>query len=641
MSVRLKLSIIVLFVALVPISISAWITLRIHQQAFERNLASLHELAASQEAQRVGTRLTNLQGNLQRLANSTLPWSELSENERQAALWLLYRADEDVVVVMLLDANRKLVTQPAYLTASALVEEPGHLPAPSHIVADMLSHLPQQAAGTADSSYGEPFVISAALDPILPISIPIISLKPEPTTSTLCIGVSLRAVCKPGPKPEGIELLVVDSARRNICATAQFGPLSPMGADPGYPTESAPNARTYAARNGKFVLGASVSLPHGWHIVAEQPVATAYASSRSMRRQAILWILISVAIALVSGLILAKGISEPVQRLVSGARELAQGNLGYRFELPEEDEFGRLSQAFNHMAAELAARDAEIREWNAVLQQRVQERTLAIEQYHCHLLQAEKSAAVARLTAGVAAEVNDPLTGILGAVQLLAARARADPNRAQEAHLFANAEEGAQRIRELIKRVQALGQRQPRSQLRPVAVQDLVTSSLGLLGQTLDAADADIQVVRLSTGTIPSVLGNFTQLEQALLQVLTNAVAACSAASHEDTNSAAPKDGEPRKHHGRRSRILVQTKFVERRMVSITVSDDGVGMPKRELENIFEPFVTLHANSGHGLGLTIARRIVEEHSGKLWAETNEVAGVTVHMQLPAAESRVP
>ena len=76
-------------------------------------------------------------------------------------------------------------------------------------------------------------------------------------------------------------------------------------------------------------------------------------------------------------------------------------------------------------------------------------------------------------------------------------------------------------------------------------------------------------------------------------------------------------------------------------MVSITVSDDGVGIPKRELGNIFEPFVTLRADSGPGLGLTIARRIVEEHSGKLWAEANEAAGVTVYMQLPAAESRVP
>ena len=75
--------------------------------------------------------------------------------------------------------------------------------------------------------------------------------------------------------------------------------------------------------------------------------------------------------------------------------------------------------------------------------------------------------------------------------------------------------------------------------------------------------------------------------------------------------------------------------------VQISVSDDGVGIPTRELKNIFEPFVTLRGDGGPGLGLTIARRIVEEHGGTLWAESNEVAGATLHMQLPVAESRVP
>jgi two-component system, NtrC family, sensor kinase len=639
MSVRLKLVVMVLFVALVPISVSAWISLRIHQRAFERNLASLHEVAASQQAQRVGTRLKNLHDNIQRLANSTLPWNELSADERQAALWLIYRADEDVVAVMLLDGERRLLTQPAYLTEATVAEEPGHLPAPDAIVAAMLRHLPGQNPGTSDGGYGQPFLISADQDPIIPLSIPIPNPKQGQSNSTLGIGVSLRAVCKPGPRPEGIELLVVDSDRRSVCATRQFGPLTPMGAESGHQSESVPAVRTYPGRSGQLVLSAEAALPYGWQVVAEQPVATAYAASRSMRLQAILWILISVAIALTSGLILAQGISGPVKNLMRGVRELARGNLDHRFDLPEKDEFGRLGRAFNHMAAKLATRDAEIREWNSELQKRVQERTLAIEQYHEHLLQAEKSAVMARLTAGVAAEVNDPLTGILGAVQLLALRACANPERAEEARLFANAEAGAQRIRELIKRVQALGQRQPRSQLRPVTVQDLVASAAGPLGQALTAAD--IEVVRISPGAIPPVLGNFTQLEQALFQVLTNAVAACSTESRSDAHGAASGVDQNAKRPSRKHRILVQTKLVEGSMVLIAVSDDGVGIPKQDLENIFEPFVTLRANSGPGLGLTIARRIVEEHGGKLWAESNEVSGATLYMQLPTAESRTP
>jgi signal transduction histidine kinase len=146
---------------------------------------------------------------------------------------------------------------------------------------------------------------------------------------------------------------------------------------------------------------------------------------------------------------------------------------------------------------------------------------------------------------------------------------------------------------------------------------------VGPLGQALTAAD--IEVVRINNGAIPSVLGNFTQLEQALFQVLTNAVAACSAVSHVDANGAPPSGGETPKRRGRKRRILVQTRLVERSMVLITVSDDGVGIPTQDLENIFEPFVTLRPDYG----------------GKLWAESNEVAGATLHMQLPAAESPVP
>lgn len=639
MSVRLKLVVIVLFVALVPISVSAWVSLRIHQEAFERNLAHLHEIAASQEAQRVGVHLKKLHDTLQRLATSSLPWNELTADERQAALWLLYRADEDIVAVMLMDAEHRLVTRPAYLTEATAADEPRHLPQPDTIVAEVQRHLPHEYVDAVGGGYGQPFVISTTRAPVLALGIPLASPQPGQSGGIVGVGVSLRAVCKSGPKPEGIELLVVDSARRSVCAAGQFGPLTAMGTDRGRRSDSVPAVRTYRARNGQQVLSAEVALPYGWHVVAEQPIQTAFAASRRMRLQAVLWIIISVAIALASGLILVRGISEPVRRLLGGVAELARGNLEHRFESLDKDEFGRLGLAFDHMANEISARDAEIRAWNSELQQKVQERTLAIEQYHDHLLHAEKSAAMARLTAGVAAEVNDPLTGILGALQFLALRARTDPGRAEEARLCANAEAGAQRIRKLIKRVQALGQRQPRSQLRPVAVHDLVASAVTLLKQS--PSEADVDVVRFNYGGVPPVLGNFTQLEQALFQLLTNAVAACSTELQSKAIGALSADDSPPVRHGRKHRILIEARIADGSKVRISVSDDGVGIPTQDLERIFEPFVVLRAQTGPGLGLTIARRIVEEHGGKLWAESNSAAGATLFMQLPAAESLVP
>ncbi len=639
MSVRLKLVIIVLFVALVPISVSAWISLGIHQQAIEQNLTTLHQAAAAHEAQRVGAQLKNLEDNLQVLVTNTVPWAELSPIERQAALWLLYRSHQDIVVVMLLDDKYDLLSQPAYLTDATAGAEPQHVPEPPSIVATLLRHLPKPALLGEERSFGKPFLVSADQDPILPISLPLVKREPGQTGFILAVGISLRTICQPGVKPEAIDLLIVDSADRNLCQTPHWRPLTAADAALGKQADASSSIRTYFAQDGRELLSAVAALPHGWHVIAEQPVEKAFSASRNMRQKALLWILISVAIALTSGLLLARSITLPVQRLVNSAQELARGNLEHRLDLPERDEFGRLGRAFNQMATEVAARDAEIREWNLALQRRVEERTLAIERYHDHLVHAEKSAVIAQLTAGLAAEVNDPLTGILGAVQFIAARASADPARAQEARLFANAEQGAQRIRALIKRVQALGQRQPKSQLRSLAVGDLVSSVTGLLETSLLEARIDLQLH--GADTAPTVLGNFTQLEQALLQVLSNAMNACSAASRlaaealSSAEIAGPKDSSERR------RICIQLTRVEQGMVQITVSDDGIGIPNAALESIFEPFVTLRPDSGAGLGLTIARRIVEEHGGRIWAESNDGGGATLKLQLATVGGQAP
>ncbi|HEY5955017.1 MAG TPA: HAMP domain-containing sensor histidine kinase [Polyangiaceae bacterium] len=638
MSVRLKLVTLVLFVALLPVRISAYTSLGAHQRALELNLARLHQAIATREAQRVDARLKNLENNLQRLVTSTLPWDELTPDERQAALWLVYRADEDIVVALLTDANRSLLAPPAYLTEANALEEPGHLSEPSAVVAATLRHLSKISTGTPEIHFGEPFLISAQQDPIVPLNVPVPQHKAGPTLS-LTVGLSMRGVCRAEVKPDGIELLLVDEEQRRVCGTIQVGALTPLNTQHESTIEANTMASRYRDRQGRELLSSAADLRHGWRVFAEQPVAVAYATSDGMRRQAIVWIIISAGLAVTVGLLLARGISVPVQRLVAGVRELARGNLAHRLELPERDEFGRLGRAFNDMATELAARDAEIRQWNEELLQRVNERTLAIEQYHSRLVHAEKASVIARLSAGVAAEVNDPLTGILGAVQLLSARVRGDPARADEARLFANAAEGAQRIRELIKRVQTLGQRQPRSQLRRVAVEDLVGSALGMLAPAMAAAD--VEVLRIRGDTVPRLLGNFTQLEQALHQLLTNALQSCRAAAHSTPGADLPNGSCASEQAPSKHRIIVFTTRIEPSMVLIAVTDDGVGIPVESLETIFEPFVTLRPDGGSGLGLTIARRIIEEHGGKLWAEANEVTGATLRMQLPSVDSDTP
>ncbi|MBN1605014.1 MAG: HAMP domain-containing histidine kinase [Polyangiaceae bacterium] len=636
MSVRAKLLIIVLFVSLVPLGVSAWTALGIHNRALDHNLARLHEAAAAQEAQRVNAYLQGLQHAIELFATRTISWHELNAAEREAALWLVYRAHDDIAVALLVDERRQSVIPAAYVTDAMTAEEPRH-PRASQTLAEALSRqLPEHDPGRTAPAYGQPILAPPGQAAWLPVSLPLSARQSEHAGLTLAILLSLRTVCRPELKRETMDIRIVDSARRSLCAAQSTPALSVRdGVEPKHGPQ--PVVSVTRRRDGQQWLSAAVGLPNGWTILAEQPTATAYAASQTMRLQAGVWLVISLAIALTSGLLLSRGISVPVQRLVQGARELAAGNLEYRLELAGKDEFGRLALAFNQMATELAARDAENRQWNEELQQRVQERTRDIERYHLHLVQAEKEAIMAHLSAGVATEVNDPLTSILGAVQVLAARARKASGDSREARLLTNAEEGALRIRELVKRVQALAQRQPRSCFRPVVVGDLVGSAVGLVGEALAAAN--VELVRMSAEAIPPVLGNFTQLEQALLQLLSNSTASCSAARSDELSrvAAAFEEGlsEPTLP---RHRIVVHVRRAESGAVLISISDDGVGVPKDALERIFEPFVTLRADSGAGLGLTIARRIVEEHGGKLWAEANERKGATFTLRLPITEA---
>jgi signal transduction histidine kinase len=638
MSVRLKLVILVVFVALVPISVSAYVSLGIHQRAIERNLTSLYHAVAKQEAQIIDSRLKNIEDNLHRLVQSTLPWEELSQNEQQAALWLLYRADEDIAAVMLLGNGRDLVTAPAYVTPENAAEEPNHVPQPPSVVAATLSHLATPAAHAGEIAVGQPFSLPGVEEPLLPLSLAAPNHTGTRTPLTVAVGVSLRSVCQPRSNPDGIELRIVGSARQRICAARHAQPSTTARDEFAWVDDSKPAVVTYY-RNGQELLGAQARLRYGWHVIAEQPVASAYAASRAMLYQAILWVAVSVAIALTSGLLLARGISEPVRRLSAGAHALAQGDWTYRFELPERDEFGQLGDAFNRMAADLAARDVEIRLWNAELQQRVEERTRAIERYQSHLVQAERSAVIARLSAGVASEINDPLTGILGAVQIFSERARSDPKRVDEARLFANAEQAALRIRELIRRVQALSQRQPRSQLRPVVVADWISSALSTLDSQFVAAG--IQVIVDTSEAPPEVLGNFTQLEHVLLQLLGNAIDSCRAARSVETSTPSnvvdDANGTPSRGHT----IAIRAARTEQGWVSISLSDDGVGIPSQHLHSIFEPFFTLRAEAGAGLGLSIARRIIEEHGGTIEAAQNAGPGATLNLQLPPLTEQTP
>jgi C4-dicarboxylate-specific signal transduction histidine kinase len=117
---------------------------------------------------------------------------------------------------------------------------------------------------------------------------------------------------------------------------------------------------------------------------------------------------------------------------------------------------------------------------------------------------------------------------------------------------------------------------------------------------------------------LPPLLGDRIQIEQVLLNLVTNACDAMASATSAE------------------KRLVVRAQSANGNGVQVSVVDRGCGLPPADLDRIFEPFVTTK-KQGMGLGLTVCRTIIAAHGGRLWATNNDDRGASFHFTLPGAE----
>jgi len=216
---------------------------------------------------------------------------------------------------------------------------------------------------------------------------------------------------------------------------------------------------------------------------------------------------------------------------------------------------------------------------------------------------------VGDLSAGLAHEVNNPLSAILGNTQLLLMDVpRAHPTR----QMLEDVQEQALRISNIVRDLQALSEAQ-RGGLHPVDVH-------GVLEQVVTAGQGGLQGVQLARRFEQEntrVLGDEPSLREVFGHLLSNAVNAVK--------------GRPEPS------ITLVTSVIDGQAVMIEVSDTGRGIPRENLERIFNPFFTTKQSwTGRGLALSICHRIVENHGGKISIQSEENVGTTVTVVLPAA-----
>ena len=248
------------------------------------------------------------------------------------------------------------------------------------------------------------------------------------------------------------------------------------------------------------------------------------------------------------------------------------------------------------------------------------------------LAENERLAAIGAMAAGVAHEVNTPLTGISSYAQMLLAET---PDRDPRRRLLRKVERQTFRAARIVNTLLDFARR-GRHEPAAVDMGAVIQESCDVLAERFAGAGVEVRVDLGPDGTI-WVLGNETELGQVLANLLTNAVDSMTeAGGAPDAVNAGQKArataGAP---SGSGSRALTLAVENPNGTINVHIDDTGPGIPEQHLDRVFEPFFsTRKASGGTGLGLSISQEIVRRHGGDLSATNLDPRGCRFTVRLP-------
>jgi two-component system NtrC family sensor kinase len=401
--------------------------------------------------------------------------------------------------------------------------------------------------------------------------------------------------------PEGAVLRVFDGEGRLIASTDPAdtpGEGTLRGKHPAVDLALAAADDGWIERGG--VLAAYRNLSSfqttrgvAWALVLEQPTSDAYALAAATQRDALVAGGLVLAFALVVGALLARALVRPLVRLTG--RVDAMGADEAHPPAPDAEllgapgEIGILARRFDEMARRLEER----------------------EKLRAALARGEKLASVGALAAGVAHEVNNPLTTILGYANLLLEdRPEGHPDR--EALLLVADE--ARRVQGIVRRLLDYSRSESEAAPRaPVDVNALAEKACALVEPTLKTRRLELR--RELADGLAHPVADARKLEQVLVNLAQNAAHAMERGGKLTVRTLAPAPSE----------------------VAVELVDEGPGIPAELLDKIFEPFFTTKGpGMGTGLGLAVSQQIVLDHGGRIEVQSVLGKGSTFRVVLPVS-----
>ncbi len=302
----------------------------------------------------------------------------------------------------------------------------------------------------------------------------------------------------------------------------------------------------------------------------------------------------------------ARRISGPIHAMAGAARQIALGDYSQKVDAGSDDELGYLARTFNAMTSELGRAHQALQESADDLERKVEQRTAELRAMQAHLLKSEKLAAVGKLAAGVAHEINNPLTGILTNSSLMLEDVPPGHPWREDIQTIVNE---TLRCRKIVKGLLDFA-RQTKPQRSLLDLNQIVEEVLALVRN--QATFRNVRVTTDPAPDLPVVLADGDQMRQVVLNIVLNAAEAMAGT------------GELR---------IVSRPAPGGRGAELRISDTGPGIPDEIKARLFEPFFTTK-KTGTGLGLAIAYGILERHRGSLRVESAVGAGTTFVMTVP-------
>jgi two-component system NtrC family sensor kinase len=304
-------------------------------------------------------------------------------------------------------------------------------------------------------------------------------------------------------------------------------------------------------------------------------------------------------------------VAKPISLLAHGMDRLSKGDMEYRINLHTKDETGLLADSFNSMVDELKEYKEKMENWTNSLEEEVQRKTAEIVRAQEQLINAEKLASLGRMAAGVAHEMNSPLTGIMTFAHLMLKRM--PPENKEDAEDIKVIIEQTERCSRIVKGLLGFSRRTV-SEKALFDINILIENTLSMVRNQARFynIDFDIQLDR----SLPEINMDPNEIQQVFLNLLINAADAME----------------------EKGKIVIASRFIEEdkgKFIELEFTDTGPGIPEDMHSKIFEPFFTTKpAGKGTGLGLAVSYGIIKKHDGDILVKSEHGKGASFFIRLP-------